>query len=93
MGSKRKRICEKCAVEITSEQDNERHYGTCPGCHRGVNFVLEELELRKHDKVLTDEENSRLKKDNLSLGPYDMGRPVMCLICSIRVSANHSIIA
>jgi len=58
---KSKRACERCGAEIPDEWDNEHHYGTCPSCKRGSNFIIENEELQE----IADEENDRQKKNYL----------------------------
>jgi len=59
--TKTKCVCERCGDEIPKEWDNEHHYGTCPSCKRGSNFVLQNEELQQ----IADEENDRQKKNYL----------------------------
>ncbi len=65
--SKSKRVCELCAAEILEEWDNEHHYGTCPACKRGANFVIVNKELQG----IADEENERQAKKRL-MSMYDV---------------------
>ena len=57
MGKKTERQCEKCGATIPKEWDNEHHYGTCPSCKRGSNFILVNPEMQK----IADAENKRQK--------------------------------
>jgi len=59
--SKTKRICEICGADIPKEWDNSEHYGTCPSCKRGSNFILRNKELQH----IADEENDKQKKNRL----------------------------
>lgn len=54
-----KRVCEICQATIPDEWDNKHHYGTCPSCKRGTNFILKNEELQH----IADEENQRQKHD------------------------------
>jgi P4 family phage/plasmid primase-like protien len=56
-----KRICERCAAPIPDEWDNDAHYGTCPECKRGSNFVPENKELQK----IEDDEKKNIFKSRL----------------------------
>jgi len=40
MRKSEKRFCMRCKGEIKPDIDNERHYGTCPHCKRGSDFIL-----------------------------------------------------
>ena len=59
--SKSKRVCELCNAVIPAEWDNEHHYGTCPSCKRGSNFIINNKELQE----IADDENERKKKQFL----------------------------
>jgi len=73
------RFCFQCGGVISKEIDNEEHYGTCPHCMRGNNFVTrseqvdkaEEQEKKKRDK------NSLLNKyavfSNEKISPQKLG--------------------
>ena len=61
------RICERCNATIPDEWDNEHHYGTCPSCHRGSNFILNNPELQH----IAEHEN-HLQKTKTQLQQYDV---------------------
>lgn len=54
-------ICELCAATIPDEWNNEHHYGTCPTCKRGTNFIMQNKELQN----IVDEENKKKQKQSL----------------------------
>lgn len=56
-----KRKCELCNADIAKEWDNEQHYGTCPSCKRGANFIIENEELQE----VAEAENERCKLNRM----------------------------
>ena len=58
---KSKRVCEICHAPIAKEWDNEHHYGTCPSCKRGANFIIENKELQH----IAEQENKKQSKKYL----------------------------
>jgi len=58
----RERFCFNCGKQIPQETDNEKHYGTCPFCGEGSDFVLKDEDLRTLE---ADEEKLRIKEQNI----------------------------
>ena len=58
----RERFCFNCGKQIPQETDNEKHYGTCPFCGEGSDFVLKDEDLRTLE---ADEEKRRIKEQNI----------------------------
>jgi len=57
----RERFCYGCGQAILEEQDNERHYGNCPSCGEGQDFILADHELR----AIEDSEEKRREKEGM----------------------------
>ena len=58
----RERFCFKCGKKIPVNVDNEKHYGTCPNCGKGSDFVLADETLKK---IELDEKKRIHKKQML----------------------------
>ena len=75
----KQRYCELCGAEIPKEWDNEIHYGTCPSCKRGANFVLKNItEILDKEEIIkwqNDEKEKRRKSTLLeSYGVIDTNK-------------------
>jgi P4 family phage/plasmid primase-like protien len=59
------RVCELCYAVIPEEWDNQYHYGTCPSCKRGSNFIIDIRNRKDIEVKLAGEENEKIRKQSL----------------------------